>query len=48
MAQQEVLDFWGQQSTLFQISEQGRASYTPARHSKSQLNQANMKQGIDQ
>lgn len=48
MAQQEVLDFWGLQSTLFQIGEQGRASYTPERHSKTQLSQANMKQGIDQ
>lgn len=45
MAQQEVSDFWVLQSTLFQISEQGRASYTPARYSKSQLNEANMKQG---
>ena len=40
MAPQEASDFLGQRSTLFQIDEQRRASYTPAPHSKSQLNQA--------
>lgn len=35
MAQQEASDFLGLQSTLFQIDEQQRASYTPARPTKS-------------
>lgn len=30
MAPQEASDFLGQRSTLFQIDEQRRASYTPA------------------
>ena len=29
-AQQEASNFWEQQSTLSQINEQGKASYTPA------------------
>lgn len=47
MALREASDFLGQQSTLFQIDEQRRASYTPAWPKKNNTKESLTKRGTE-